>query len=364
MRRPFYSRVAWFIRHAVSWITGWSVVPYVPHSRSHLGDLGYLVLEYVENGKMLSETWSEHRHDPKRRANLFRDLSLIMLDLAKVPLPRIGSWTMDNSGVLKLTNRPLTLLLHQLENAEIRTGIPRDRTYTSVEPYLLDLITCHDNRLRYQPNSIHHQSDGDQQLAALTAMRALLPKFTDSRFRQGPFVYSLTDLHQSNIFVDEYWRITGIIDLEWACSRPVEMLSPPDWLSDRSLEEITFYLDEYTSLYHEFVDSVEREGQEVYHSNFTAEVMRACWKTASFWYFRALDSPTALLALYIDHLQPRFVKLSNAAWIESSRVLMALWDLDSRSFVSSKVKEQEQYANQLREIFTKALDEENGSETG
>lgn len=312
---------------------------------------------------MLSETWGEYRHDPKRRANLFRDLSRIMLDLAKLPLPKIGSWTIDDRGVLELANRPLTLLLHQLENAEISTGIPRDRTYTSVEPYLLDLIACHDNRLRYQPNSIHHQSDGEQQLAALTAMRALLPKLMDSRFREGPFVCSLTDLHQSNIFVDEDWHITGIIDLEWTCSRPIEMLGPPDWLSDRSLEEITFYFDDYASLYHEFVDSVEREGLELYHTRFNAEVMRTCWETGSFWYSRALDSPTTLLALYVDHLQPRFAKLSNTAWVEFSRTLMALWDRDSRRFVSSKVEEQEQYANQLRQIFAKSPDRENSPET-
>lgn len=237
---PFYSRVFWLIRRAVTGLSGCPVAPYVPHSRCHLADLGYLVLEYIEDGKMLSESWGEYRHGPRRRSNLFQGFSQIMLELAKHPLPKIGSWTIDNSGIIKLANRPLTLLLHQLENAEIETGIPRDRTYTSVEPYIFDLIACHDNRLRYQPNAIHHRSDGEQQLAALTAMRALLPRFIDSQFRNGPFVYSLTDLHQSNIFVDDDWRIVGIIDLEWACSRPIEMLGPPDWLSDSSVEEIAF----------------------------------------------------------------------------------------------------------------------------
>ncbi|KAM4055031.1 aminoglycoside phosphotransferase [Hirsutella rhossiliensis] len=313
---------------------------------------------------MLSETWEESRHDSGRRANLFRHLSRIMLNLAKLPLPRIGSWTIDDGGVLKLANRPLTLLFHQLENAGIATEIPRDRTYTSVEPYLLDLITCHDNRVRHQPNSIHHQSDGEQQLAALTAMRALLPKFMDPQLREGPFIFSLTDLHQSNIFVDDDWHITSIIDLEWACSRPIEMVGPPDWLSDRSLEEIFLYFDDYAALHDEFVDAVESEGLELYHTNFSAKVMRACWKTGSFWYSRALDSPTTLPALYIDHIQPRFVKLSTAAWAEFSHMLMALWDLDSRPFISFKVREQEQYDNKLRNIFAQSQGEENASETG
>lgn len=335
---------------------GKTLSPYVPHDRCHLLDLGYLVLEHIDNGKMLSETWEEHRYNSKRRANLFRHLSRIMLRLAKLPLPKIGSWTMDDRGILKLANRPLTLLLHQLENAEISTEIPRDRTYTSVEPYLLDLIACQDNRIRYQPNSIHHQRDGEKQLAALTAMRALLPKLTDRRFREGPFIYSLTDLHQSNIFVDDDWHITSIIDLEWACARPIEMLGPPDWLSGRSLEEITFHFDEFASLHDEFMDAFEREELAQCHSSVNAEIMRACWKTGTFWYSHALDSPTTLLALFVDHIQPRFAKFSSASWDGFSQTLMRLWDLHSQRFISSKVIEQEQYVNQLRRIFAESFD--------
>ncbi|POR36342.1 hypothetical protein TPAR_03459 [Tolypocladium paradoxum] len=352
----FCSRILWFVRRAIPWMFGRTLPPYVPHNRCHLLDLGYLVIERIDSGRMLSESWEEHRHDPNRRANLFRGLSRIMLRLSKLPLPRIGSWTLDDRGVLKLTNRPLTLLLHQLENAEIPTDIPRDRTYTSVEPYFLDLIACQDNRMRYQPNSIHNQGDGETQLAALTAMRAVLPKFTDRQFRDGPFVYSLTDLHQSNIFVDDDWHITSIIDLEWACARPIEMLGPPDWLSGRSLEEIAFHLDEYASVHDEFVDAFEREELAQCQSNANAEAMRACWKTGSFWYSHALDSPTVLLALFVDHIQPRFAKLSSTSWDEFSRMLMRLWDLDSQRFISSKVIEQGQYVNQLRKMFTSSFD--------
>ncbi|RSL57374.1 hypothetical protein CEP54_008330 [Fusarium duplospermum] len=346
-REPIYRRVLWVFRRALAWISGRPLFPYVPHDRCHLLDLGYLVLEHVDEGKMLSDSWEEHRHDPRRRANLFQSLSRIMLDLAKLPLPRIGSWVIDDSGVLKLANRPLTLLLHQLENAGIATEIPRDRTYTSVEPLLVTTTASDINLTRSTTEA----------MAKIT----LLPKFLDTRFRDGPFVYSLTDLHQSNIFVDDDWHITSIIDLEWACSRPIQMIGPPDWLSSRSLEEITFYYDEYAALHDEFVDAVQREGLKLYRTNLNAKVMRACWETRSFWYFRALDSPTTLLALYIDHLQPRFAKLGSDAWDEFSAMLMRLWDPDSPCFVSSKLREQEQYDNQLRKLFTRSREKGNNS---
>lgn len=349
-----WNRLAWYFRYSISWLSGRTLSPYSSHSRHHLLDLGYLIIEHVEGGKMLSDSWEHHRHDPNRRRNLFRDLSRIMLCLAKVPLPRIGSWTIDDSGIVSLSNRPLTILLHESENLEIPTGIPRDLTYTSVEPYLLDLIACHDNRVRYQPNSIHDQSDGLAQLAALTAMRTLLSKFTNRRFRQGPFVLSLTDMHQSNIFVDENWHVTNIIDLEWACVHPLEMLSPPHWLSDQGLDQIATHLGDYEELHKEFVDAFEIEELTHYRSDTYTRVLRDCWRSGSFWYFQALDCPSALLALFLDHIQPRFANLNSAARDEFSRVLMPYWDLNATSFISSKLEEEEEYRSRLRELFANA----------
>ena len=58
---------------------------------------------------MLSESWEDLRQDRCRRTDLFKDFSQIMISLGRIPLPRIGSFTMDNEGVLSLTNRPLTV---------------------------------------------------------------------------------------------------------------------------------------------------------------------------------------------------------------------------------------------------------------
>lgn len=72
---------------------------------------GYLLMDYVGNSEvqMLSETWEEDHHHRDKRINLFRGLSRIMLSLSQKPLPRIGSWTLDQNGALRLSNRPLTL---------------------------------------------------------------------------------------------------------------------------------------------------------------------------------------------------------------------------------------------------------------
>ncbi|KAL2760844.1 hypothetical protein ACRALDRAFT_2131068 [Sodiomyces alcalophilus JCM 7366] len=348
-----YNQVLWWLRRGIAWMFGNTSPPYIPHRRQGLPDLGYLIIEHVD-GRMLSETWKDHRFDPKRRATLFRGLSRVMLSLAKRPLPRIGSWTLDEQGALVLANRPLTLLLHQQENLHIPTEIPRTLTYTSAEPYYLDLIACHDNRLRSQPNSVHDEEDGKAQLAALTGMRALLPKFTDRRLRAGPFALSLTDLHQSNIFVDDDWRVTRIIDLEWACARPLELSGPPHWLSDRSLEELAFHLDEYAKLHEEFLGILEEEEMARYQSLECTRLFRACWESGAYWYSRALDSPSTLPALFTDHIQPRFAKLDSSSRMQANDELAPFWDCGVAQFISRKVGEQHRYSDQLRRMFSAA----------
>lgn len=76
---------------------------------------------------MLWTSWKENRNDEKRRTNLYRGIARIMLDLARVPQPRIGSWTLNDSGVLSLTNRPISDLTFFWNRHQIPTGVPRVR---------------------------------------------------------------------------------------------------------------------------------------------------------------------------------------------------------------------------------------------
>ncbi|KAL1971002.1 hypothetical protein VTN77DRAFT_2836 [Rasamsonia byssochlamydoides] len=261
---------------------------------------------FVTNGRMLSESWrSSLRDDQTRRLNLFRDLSRIMLSLSRMPLPRIGSLTLDNHGVVRLTNRPLTLRLQTLENEGIPTTIPRESTYSSVEPYLLDLLGCHDSRIYHQPNSIHSLADGEQQLA-LTTMRAVLHHFTSREYRNGPFVLTLTDLHQSNIFVDDEWHITSLVDLEWACSFPIELQCPPYWLSGRAVDDIEHGepLETFGKIVSEFINIFEEQEREMRGpKSYQAPIMRQCWDRGSFWYFQAVHSPEGLYRIFNEHTQ-------------------------------------------------------------
>lgn len=86
-----------------------------------------MLIEYVEDGEMLSNTWNNKRTDQRLWSNLFCDLSKIMLSLSCIALPRIGSFSLENGGYLRLVNRPLTQELQSLENERIPVNMSRNQ---------------------------------------------------------------------------------------------------------------------------------------------------------------------------------------------------------------------------------------------
>jgi len=309
---------------------------------------------------MLSNSWETHRHDNYRRINLFRGMARIVLSLNRIPLPRIGSLTIDNRGLISLKNRPLTLLLQTLENENIPTKISRDTLYPAIELYLLDLLGCHDSRIRYQPNSVHDIEDGKQQLAALATMRTVLHHFVSRGCRYGPFHFTLTDLHQSNIFVDDDWNITSLIDLEWACSLPIEMQGPPHWLTSRAVDAMADEpsLNDYSQAVGEFIDAFkEEETKTGTDSPYQATIMRQCWHTSSFWYFQAVNSPKGLYLLFNNHIQGLFHAMHARQKI-FDEVVAPYWGRDAEAVIQEKLQDEAKYKDELRKLFKEKSAEE------
>lgn len=76
-------------------------------------------------------------------------------------------------------------------------------------------------------------------------MRTVFRSFFSPELGRGPFVLAFTDLHLSNIMVDEKWHITSLVDLEWMCTLPIEMYRSPTWLTDKAVDEIACEAEEY-----------------------------------------------------------------------------------------------------------------------
>lgn len=304
---------------------------------------------------MLSNTWSEKQHDVGLRTNFFKGLSRILLSISRKPLPRIGSFIINTDGYLTLSNRPLSMELQELENEKIPTEIPRDYTYSTVESYVTDILGAHDSRLREQPNAVNNLQDCGYQMSALAAMRTIAPLFFRRDYHRGPFVFTLTDLHQSNILVDDEWRITCLVDLEWACSRPIQMIEPPYWLTNKGVDQID--AGEYDKLRKELMAVMEIEEADISHGSSSSdadapirlsEVMEQTWVAGTFWYSLALSSPTGLFGLFYKHIQ---TFLSENGSEDIGEVMPFYWGKDVGRFVASKLADKRDYDRELQQAF-------------
>ncbi|EAW25594.1 uncharacterized protein NFIA_044130 [Aspergillus fischeri NRRL 181] len=348
------SRLRWRIARTLrSWLGYPTSCPYISLKRPTPLGTGYMIISLIDKGRQLSEYSLEVLlGDKTRRQTLFSDLARIILTLNRTEFPRIGSLTLNNAGVVRLTNRPLTLRLHTLENEGIPT-IPRDSVYQAVESYLLDLLQCHDNRIYHQPNAIHDTEDGQEQLAALTMMRALLPQFISREYRHGPFRLTLTDLQPGNIFVNEEWHITGIIDLEFAAVLPVELQTPVHWLTGRTIDDIEpgEHLDAFEIRINEYIAAFEELERKDQCSDFShAQIMRSCWNRRSFWYIQAVHSPKGLLQVFREHIQ-RYYCEEHCRKRVFDETVSPYWCEGVESLIQRKVEEEARYKNQLKERF-------------
>ena len=186
-------------------------------------------------------------------------------------------------------------------------------------------------------------------------MRGLLHQFVSRQYRHGPFILTLTDLHQSNIFVDEDWNITSLIDLEWACSFPTELQTPPYWLTGRSIDDIEHgeHLQTFEKTINEFINIFEEQEQKLQGSNaFQAQIIRQCWNRGRFWYFQAAHSPKGLCRVFNEHIQRRFCE-EHCTQRVFDQTVSPYWCAGADDFIQQRVKEEAEYKYRLRKRFNR-----------
>jgi hypothetical protein len=225
--------------------------------------------------------------------------------------------------------------------------------YTSGDSFTKDLLSYQDLRLRHQPNAILGKRDGTFQLSALTALRALFPKFHNQTSRNDPFVLTLPDLHQSNIFVDDDWNVVSVIDFEFAPVQPRQMVGVPHWLSGKSIDELIGpELDEYQVLYDTFVSILREEETAKQQGHSFSERLKEDWHSGRMWYNAALKSSNGFPIIFEQSLQPRYYpSLEPDA---EGVTLMRLWGEDCEEFIAGKLRDKAKYIERIRAIFAEA----------
>jgi hypothetical protein len=215
------------------------------------------------------------------------------------------------------------------------------------------MLTYHDNRFREQPNAVHGEYDGVNQMTMHVLMRAIAHQYLDRNLRNGPFVLQLTDINQSNFLVDDEWNIKGIIDLEWICSLPVQMQGAPHWLTGLGVDELEGEdLERYENVQGRYV-SILREEEARQQANFLnglslADVSKATWQKGTYWYFMCLESVNAMYTIFPTHIRNRHFggKITKETGIAISKY----WSQDPQ-ILEAKLAQKKQYDADLRRVF-------------
>lgn len=317
-------------------------------------DMAYSVVEYLgpESGKVLSDTFSEHRHDKVRRQTLFQGMARIMCSLASFPQPRIGAFRFHDDGTISLTNRPLTCSMMILENDGARRTMQTNDTFNCTDAYVSDMLTLHDHRFLSEPNAVYSEGDCRGQMAVKTLLRVMSHEYVKRDLRSGPFVLQLTDLHASSIMVDDDWNVTGLIDLEWMCALPAEMLEVPYWLTDCAVDELRGdKLAEFERVWKEFMRVFREEEPITSAATATREgtlssVIQEMWDTRGLWFWHCLSSVNAMYFLLESHLYP-----PQSLSVETETCLSKFWRRNSEQVVQAKLADKSAYDAKLRKLF-------------
>ncbi|OBT65052.1 hypothetical protein VE03_05186 [Pseudogymnoascus sp. 23342-1-I1] len=201
------------------------------------------------------------------------------------------------------------------------------------------------------PNAAYDKDDCRSQMAAKGLLRMLSHHYVDRKRRNGPFYLQFTNLHASNIFVDEQWNITCLIDLEWVCALPAEMLAVPYWLTGHGIDEIVDdNLHEFDMIRQEFMKIFEAEETNIAPRDtpMLATIMQEGWESDGVWLWHCLTSINAMISLVEDHLSPRFSRLSS----KTEEIISQYWCPDSAEVVERKVADYNGYKKDLEALFS------------
>jgi hypothetical protein len=179
--------------------------------------------------------------------------------------------------------------------------------------------------------------------------------------KEGPFVLQFTDIHESDVFVDNQYNITSIVDLEWCCSLPIEMQQPQFWISGQEGNDFlqdprpkteAVFLATYKE-YLEIFDSEQADRSPYSELLFDAKgIIGAALREKSYWYFAAVSHRRNAYSFLVDHMQPLAVpshtKLEGAATLQD--IFAPQYATSALDLVKCKVEERTKYDVALRAL--------------
>ncbi|UKZ78686.1 hypothetical protein TrVFT333_006432 [Trichoderma virens FT-333] len=210
----------------------------VPHIRAYgrdaklteagLGTQMYLITDFI-SGEPLDRKLLINAEE-KHRLNFYSQLIDILVELRKLEFPSIGSLIPTPDG----SQDPILGPVISMSATTLR--LPLVPVFTSARQYMkhqFSLVSAFFS----PPVADHTIDDVKKEVFALHSIMPFFDQFIDLELDYGPFVLSHLDLRSCNIIVNKSFQIQGIIDWEFTSTIPLQLFSPPSWITGHDLIE-------------------------------------------------------------------------------------------------------------------------------
>ncbi|XWX01988.1 hypothetical protein V2A60_010020 [Cordyceps javanica] len=232
----------------------------------------------------------------------------------------------------------------------------RNTTFTTVQDFVNSRIIAFETRFIEQPNAIKSREDALYQMTGFAGARLVLPQLLREDLNDGPFVFALSDIHRSNISVDENWNITAIIDLEFACSWPIGFLQTPHWLRCEFIEHVL--PTEFSTTNSKFIEYIQRAEELHKCGNSRTEslslIMQRSWDEGGFWVPLTLCHPVSFAEIFYERILKRYFDFIPADFekAKSFEFCSRFFRRNSPTLLERKLGELRKYMDALMEAFS------------
>ncbi|OAA53442.1 phosphotransferase enzyme family protein [Niveomyces insectorum RCEF 264] len=181
----------------------------------------FLITDFIAGAnldrKLLTTADQEHRR------GFYAQLIGILAELRKLEFSKIGSLRPGKTDVSPI----LGPMISMSDNTLRLCPPPILTSATDYMKYEFDVVS----EFFFAPVSNLKIDDLQKELYAFHALEPHFPGLINPSLDRGPFVLSHPDFRAHNIIVDEQLRIQGVIDWEFTSTVPLQLFTPPSWVT-------------------------------------------------------------------------------------------------------------------------------------
>ncbi|KAL1876186.1 hypothetical protein VTK73DRAFT_9624 [Phialemonium thermophilum] len=261
----------------------------------------FIILQYLE-GQKLSVPLKEL--SDQRRDCLYASLADIYLQLRRLDFPAIGRLAQKPRGCgSEVGVRAITIHLNMQELEGLAPSDIEDqyygnsgRTLSSANAYAQMLLEIGYRALIEGPNASSEEEAGDQLYHIHIFRRYVEEHWIDRDLDSGPFVLVHGDLEPFNLLLDDDMNVVAVLDWEWSRVVPLQLFTPPLWLSNTRVEDLSygFRYKLYLQRFDRFLGVLRARERQLYGNELLADEWERAKKKSGFLVANALENWTAM----------------------------------------------------------------------